>query len=36
MFSCHRYSRRRTQRGVYAIEYAMAFLLFFGLVYSIV
>ena len=24
------------QRGVYAIEYAMAFLLFFGLVYSIV
>jgi Zn-dependent protease with chaperone function len=24
------------QRGVYAIEYAMAFLLFFGLVYSII
>ena len=30
--------RRRShrQRGVYAIEYAMAFLLFFGLVYSII
>ncbi|WP_382157278.1 TadE/TadG family type IV pilus assembly protein [Hydrogenophaga sp. ANAO-22] len=28
--------RHRRQRGVYAIEYAMAFLLFFGLVYSIV
>jgi Flp pilus assembly protein TadG len=27
---------RHRQRGVYAIEYAMAFLLFFGLVYSIV
>lgn len=27
---------RRRQRGVYAIEYAMAFLLFFGLIYSIV
>ncbi len=26
----------RRQRGVYAIEYAMAFLLFFGLVYAIV
>ncbi len=31
-------SRRshQRQRGVYAIEYAMAFLLFFGLVYSII
>lgn len=26
----------RRQRGVYAIEYAMAFLLFFGLVYAII
>ena len=26
----------RRQRGVYAIEYAMAFLLFFGLIYSII
>ncbi|MDR7097033.1 TadE/TadG family type IV pilus assembly protein [Hydrogenophaga laconesensis] len=32
----HRCRRRRSQRGVYAIEYAMAFLLFFGLVYSII
>lgn len=31
----HRSGSRR-QRGVYAIEYAMAFLLFFGLIYSIV
>lgn len=31
-----RLSWRRRQRGVYAIEYAMAFLLFFGLVYSII
>lgn len=32
--SLRRGSRR--QRGVYAIEYAMAFLLFFGLVYSVI
>jgi len=36
MSSSPRLHRRRTQRGVYAIEYAMASLLFFGLVYSIV
>ncbi len=36
MSPCHRYRERRAQRGVYAIEYAMAFLLFFGLVYAII
>jgi Flp pilus assembly protein TadG len=34
--SRHLHCRRRAQQGVYAIEYAMAFLLFFGLVYSII
>ncbi|QHE88910.1 pilus assembly protein [Hydrogenophaga sp. BPS33] len=29
-------SKARHQRGVYAIEYAMAFLLFFGLIYAII
>lgn len=36
MSSHHRYRRRRAQRGVYAVEYAMVFLLFFGLVYAII
>jgi Flp pilus assembly protein TadG len=36
MVPSSRYCRRRAQRGVYAIEFAMAFLLFFGLVYTII